>query len=510
MTEIILSEYFKRIDEKKRQEYLVSGDKFSLSPTFYEGQHYIAILEEFVRTGEVPENHRPWRDDYLEKYLREVMSDPFVVHKVLSNEVKARIFYDNMLAFIKQIITREKFRKSCAQGQLQGMELALQWSERKKRSGWNRLLSEIGDEFQEFGFDERHYRDKFEKETELADPETWKRMVEDWAKAFERKQQHLRNKDVEEVKDNHRETLSKNLEQIPQYLADKKIEQEYFYQAWGLMGGIWNSLLFEQKLKLVKLQKKYPELEHIANKMGRIADESAAQRMPVAVGGKMKIDHATKSDILGVSLSKDIKSMLPHELAACSDDELYDVFLYKFATQNLQTFHHKSELLKPSRLLSPRPARTKGPMIVCVDRSGSMHGLPEELANSLMMKLLLIAERGKRDLLLISFAVDAHPIDIRRDRTALLDFFRQSSAGDTDATKMLDTVFRLLESNDYTSADVLWFTDFIIPLCSVEQRKKISHYRRQGTKFYGLKIGRAVDKGWKSYFDEIVEVEKSK
>ena len=73
---------------------------------------------------------------------------------------------------------------------------------------------------------------------------------------------------------------------------------------------------------------------------------------------------------------------------------------------------------------------------------------------------------------------------------------------------MLDTVFRLLESHDYTSADVLWFTDFIIPLCSVEQRKKISHYRRQGTKFYGLKIGRAVDKGWKSYFDEIVEVEK--
>ena len=206
---------------------------------------------------------------------------------------------------------------------------------------------------------------------------------------------------------------------------------------------------------------------------------------------------------------KDIKSMLPHELALCCDDELHDLFLYKFATQNLQTFQHKSELLKPSRLVSPHPARIKGPMIVCVDRSGSMAGLPEELANSLMMKLLLIADRQKRDLFLISFSVNATPIDVRHDRTALLDFFKQSSIGDTNATQMLNMVFELLESGDYASADVLWFTDFIIPMCGIEQRRKITYYSRLGTKFYGLKIGKALDKrGWENYFHEIVEIEK--
>ena len=477
---------------------------------FREPKHYINILDEFVKTGQVPDYAAPWEDDYLEKYLREVMGDPFVAYSVLSDEVKARVFYDNMLAFIKQIITREDFRKTCAQGHIQNMKHALQWSDRKRRTGWSRLLSEISEEYEEFGFDERYYRDKFGNEGDLADEETWKKMIEDWSKAFDRKQQQLRQRDIDEIKDNNSNILKQNIEDIPEYLRKKGVEKEQFYQVWGLMGGQWNSLLFDQHLKIVAWQKKYPQLEQMANKMGRIADDEAAERMPVAIGGNMKMEHAAKSDILGVALSKDIRSMLPLEVVQCSDDELYDVFLYKYATRNLQTFHHKSELLKPSRQVAPRPARLKGPMIVCVDRSGSMAGLPEELANSLMMKLLTIAERQHRDLYLISFSVEARPIEVRRDRTALLEFFRQRSVGDTNATKMLKKVFALLENGEYASADVLWFTDFRIPLCHVELRKQLTGYRRQGTKFYGLKIGNAFDQGWEEYFDEIAEITKQK
>ena len=474
---------------------------------FREPKHYVNILDEFVKTGQVPDYAAPWEDDYLEKYLREVMGDPFVAYSVLSDEVKARIFYDNMLAFIKQIVTRENFRKTCAQSYTHKMKQTLQWSERKRRTGWSRLLSEISDEYEEFGFDERYYRDKFGNEGELADEETWRNMIEDWSKAFDRKQQQLRERDIDETKESNTNILKHNLEAIPEHLRKKGVEKEQFYQAWGLMGGQWNSLLFDQHLKIVKWQKRYPQLEQMANKMGRMADDEAAQRMPVAIGGGMKMEHAAKSDILGVALSKDIRSMLPLEVAQCSDEELYDIFLYKYATRNLQTFHHKSELLKPSRQVAPRPARLKGPMIVCVDRSGSMAGHPEELANSLMMKLLTIAERQKRSLYLIAFSVEARPIEVSRERTALLDFFRQRSVGDTNATKMLRKVFDLLADGEYTSADVLWFSDFHIPLCGVELRKELTQYRRQGTKFYGLKIGHAFDQGWKEYFDEIVEIE---
>lgn len=73
---------------------------------------------------------------------------------------------------------------------------------------------------------------------------------------------------------------------------------------------------------------------------------------------------------------------------------------------------------------------------------------------------------------------------------------------------MLKIVFDLLEKNSkYMSADVLWITDFKIPLSSEQQRKTLLEYRINGTKFYGLKIGKVFHTEWDEYFNEIVEVE---
>ena len=477
-----------------------------VSDRYAEGWHYVNILDSFVQTGVLPDRDNLLTTDYLENYLYEVMGDPFVAYCVLSDDVKARVFYDNMLAFIKQIVTRDKFRAACAQGQQQKMGHALQWSERKKRDGWRRLLSEINDEFREFGFDERYYSEKFGSEGGLADDELWKKMVDDWCKAFDRRRQEQQRRDVDEIKERNSKTLKQNLDSIPEYLKKNGVEKEMFFQAWGMMAGQWNTLVFENFLRIVKVQKRYPQLEYIANRMGRIADDDGAERLAVSYGGAMAVEHASKSDILGVTLGHDIRSMLPLECVHCGDEALYDVFLYRYATNSLQSFRHKSELLKPSRGLNRRPARIKGPMVVCVDRSRSMEGQPELLVNSMMMKLLLIAERQKRDLFLVSFSVDAQPIDVKRNRTALLDFFKQRSAGGTNAMRMLDMVFALLEKGIYASADVLWCTDFIIPMCGIAQRKRLAELRHLGTRFYGLKIGHAAEMGWAELFDEIVEV----
>ena len=88
-----------------------------VSERYAEGWHYVNILDAFVQTGVLPDRESMITTDYLENYLYEVMGDPFVAYCVLSDDVKARVFYDNMLAFIKQIVTRDKFRTACAQGQ---------------------------------------------------------------------------------------------------------------------------------------------------------------------------------------------------------------------------------------------------------------------------------------------------------------------------------------------------------------------------------------------------------
>ena len=52
-----------------------------------------------------------------------------------------------------------------------------------------------------------------------------------------------------------------------------------------------------------------------------------------------------------------------------------------------------------------------------------MVGKPEKIAYSLLIKILEIADRQRRDCFLIAFSVSINPIDVRRERARLLEFF---------------------------------------------------------------------------------------
>ena len=82
--------------------------------------------------------------------------------------------------------------------------------------------------------------------------------------------------------------------------------------------------------------------------------------------------------------------------------------------------------MQPARRIETKPARPKGPMIVCLDTSGSMAGKPEKIAHSLLIKLLEIADRQRRNCFLIAFSVSIHPIDVRKERARLLEFFSKT------------------------------------------------------------------------------------
>ena len=146
-------------------------------------------------------------------------------------------------------------------------------------------------------------------------------------------------------------------------------------------------------------------------------------------------------------------------------------------------------------------------MIVCLDTSGSMVGKPEKVAHSILVKLLEIADKQHRNCFLIAFSVSINPIDMRKDRARLLEFFSRTACGDTDATQMIKGMFRLLESGkEYMNADVLWISDFKIPLSSTALTRKIQEYKKEGTHFYGLQIGIAENE-WMPFFDRIYKIE---
>lgn len=468
----------------------------------YDAAFYLQVLDRYVATGECAETD----NEPLYAYLLSVMNDPMIRIQVLGDEVCSRIFYDTMSQFIRLNLEKEKYNRQKSQSEQQGMKLALEWSRAKRKDGWQALLQQVSDKHKGNGFDRAFYQGQFGNEGKYADDEVWERMIEDWREAYQRDLQQQKEKEIELRKDDLERRLQSNLKNIPEYLRLNNIEKDEFYQAWGLMSGMWNTIDFERIRKIVRIQKEYPVIVKVANKMGRIADDEGKEHLHVSQGNVYKLEHSSRSDILGVTVGNDLNALLPTELAHCADDDLEDLFVYKYITRKLQTFRYKSEIMQPARRLEKKPATMKGPMIVCLDTSGSMVGKPEKIAYSLLVKILEIADRQRRSCFLIAFSVSVNPIDVRKERARLLEFFSTTSCGDTDATRMLQTTFRLLQSSkEYMNADILWISDFKIPLSSSELTDKMQEYQKADTHFYGLQLGIAENE-WTPFFDRIYRI----
>lgn len=313
---------------------------------------------------------------------------------------------------------------------------------------------------------------------------------------------------IREKQPNQQALLDKYLEVIPPYLEKKEATVDEFEQCWALMGTIWNVVEFDRIRPIVRLQDQYPVLLDAARRVGRIADDQGPERVPVSVGGKMNVEHGAPSDIEGVTMGNDITALLPMEMAIMSDDQLSGLFAYRFATRRLQTFRYKSNMMKQARRVEVRKARQKGPMIVCLDTSGSMQGQPEKIASSLIIKLLQVALRQDRDLLLVSFSTNAKLFDVRKNRTRFFDFLRKECGGDTDGTQMLQAVMHTIAENPaYGSADVLLISDFKFDVPGTSIMRQVQMLRDEGSRFYGLQIGVAPVDAWKKYLDNYWHLE---
>lgn len=228
--------------------------------------------------------------------------------------------------------------------------------------------------------------------------------------------------------------------------------------------------------------------------------------MALKQGSTQQFEHASHSDIYGVTTGHDLGSLLPSELALFIDDKTENVFIQKYLSDQLQVFRYKSEIMNPERSLNKKPAAKRGPMIICLDTSGSMDGKPQKISQSVIIQAVDIAMKEKRQCFLIAFSVSIKPLDILKEGQNIITLLKKTPSGNTDATQMLDATFKLLESSpEYINADVLWVTDFVMNLTSKDRIEKMQNLRSEGTHFYGLRIG-LNQHPWEPYFDQITTI----
>lgn len=495
---------------------------------------YLKMLEIFIETGEIagrgvawPED-QPWLkyEDPLLKYLIKLMADPEVKYLVLSNRLCAKIFYASVGRFVVEAVHHKDFLAQCQWTERKKGEDTLAWSAgmRQDEQSWRKLIQQIEQEHDEDGFDGGFYL-RIMADGGSMDDEKWAKMVDDWGLALDQRLQRDTEKYVRSRGSNLGSKVAVQMKNAQETLERKNVQENKAVQAWQLMNGRWTETEFERHMSLIRLQDKYPQLEDIVKLMGRFPNTGGKDRLTMTAGRGMKIDHSTGSDIEGITVGNDISTLLPLEMAQYMDDDLEEVFLYKFVRRRLQTFRYKSNMSKPSRKLSFNHASRKGPMIVCVDTSASMYGPPQRIIQSLLAMLEETAEEQKRDCFLIDFSVSVRTIDLMQRRKQQLyesigltkDEYTFDKGhlpfigGGTDAKNMMAQTFSLLdhEGQHYVNADVLWISDFLIPMPERTYLDKMRGYRQTGTRFYGLQIMPEGTKSedWTPLFDRIYHID---
>ncbi|MCR4852664.1 MAG: kinase [Prevotella sp.] len=491
---------------------------------------YLKLLENFVKSGEQPEieadvlTDYPWQmyDDPILRYIVEVTHDPMIQSRVLTSKMAGKIFYESMGRFVIDCLHEEQFCNQKSWSERNEMGKTCEWSLQKKKDNWQSLIAAIDEKHKEDGFDKKFMKKLFQRQG-WRNEANWEKLRQEWAGALERQMQREVGEKVRKRAPATRNGMMNMMERMSeQHHRPDNDDDALRGQAWDLMEGMFTESEFEKKLNIVKIQNKYPEIGEVARRMGRTVEEEGHDYIAVQEGFRFKIDHSAGSDIEGITVGNDINALLPIELTQYVDEQLEDLFYKKFLTRRLQTFRYRSELNKPSRKLHQQRAVRRGPMIVCLDSSASMYGVPQKIEASLLAKLEQTAEELKRDCFLIDFSVSIRPIDLRarsrkrrmeriglkteKDSELVLGEFPFIGGG-TDAEKMLRLTFALLDDGDnhYMNADVLWVTDFLIPRTTEELMQQFSEYKKYGTRFYGFQIG-VGENNWQQYFDHIYQI----
>ena len=485
--------------------------------------NYIHLIRKFVDKGDVLgiETDVPdvKRDPILE-YLSDIMNNPLIQAKVLSSRLAGQIFYETVGRFVLECLHQTQFANQRVSGERGQMEKMREWAMQKKRDSWQSLVNSIADKHEEDGFDIDFLKKRFQYDG-WKDPENWEILKHEWGSALDRNVLNKTKEHLEKKKSLVAKSLQQKLEHAKK-LRNEGVSEEQALQAWNMMESQWTETEFEKKLNIVRIQNQYPEIGDVVKRMGRIADADGKDRLAVQTGRSMQLSHSSGSDIEGISTGRDINALMPMEWAQYTDTDMEKLFLHKYMTSKLQVFHYKSEIAKPARRLRSERASRRGPMIVCVDSSASMSGVPQKIEASLLAKLEQTAETLNRDCFLIDFSIGIHPIELRsrrqkksmermgmreEDQDNFAKGFSLFIGGGTDAQKMLNLTFALLDNNDdrYMNADVLWITDFLIPRTDKDLMQRFKEYQKTGTKFYGFKIGDGKS-DWEQYFDKVYEI----
>lgn len=171
-------------------------------------------------------------------------------------------------------------------------------------------------------------------------------------------------------------------------------------EAWGLGTGDTCHVAFQNKKDAIERIRRSSKLNKLTDLVGRFKESAITEQKKKAKHGAVEIKSVTVGDKIQDTLPSDRMNL-------CNDTTKKD-FYRRMTEHQLMTYSKEAHKQK-----------NKGPIIVCVDTSGSMQGDEEVWSKALSVGILEVAQMQKRDFACIIYSSHADdPIVIKKDEIA--------------------------------------------------------------------------------------------
>lgn len=199
-----------------------------------------------------------------------------------------------------------------------------------------------------------------------------------------------------------------------------------------------------------------PQIRELARKMGRnyISEEKKKQA---------RVPQASRSEVHGTHRSDDVMRMLPSELIHLEDETLEVLFYARLLEKSLLSYELRGTTFVQGETSESRKKRT-GPVVACLDTSGSMQGGRLLKAKALLLAIATILKKEDRSLHVLLFGgageLREFAMEAENKSADLLKFLNQGFGGGTDFQTPLERALTIIrEQADYLKADVLMISD---------------------------------------------------
>ena len=299
---------------------------------------------------------------------------------------------------------------------------------------------------------------------------------------------------------------------------------------WDALRGLLRSREWQEVVRIRALIERLPELVRILRGLGRVLPTDAPSDAHHALEEALEpaqalcaTSHSVRVPEMpgatrGVQRSGRIARMLPAEAMLLGHPQLRLVWHARRAERTLLVYEDDDTLPAlrqgptPVQRPSPRPAPATrlemGPMLICVDTSGSMQGGAESVAKAVVLEAVRSAHAQGRACHIFAFGGPGEIVELAvgidyEGVRRLAAFLAQGFGGGTDICGPLERAIARMEDTSWRQADLLIASDGEFGATPMLAERLHAVRREHGLRVQGILIGDRETIGLLELADEI-------